>query len=79
MIELPGSFAGRSSSPRPERGPEPSRRMSLAILVSDTASVLQVPDRLTSWSLVASASNLFGAVTNGSPVILAISAATSSA
>ena len=38
MIELPGSFSGSLSSPRPQRGPEPSRRMSLAILVSDTAS-----------------------------------------
>ena len=33
MIELPGSFSGSFSSPRPQRGPEPSRRMSLAILV----------------------------------------------
>ena len=34
MIDEPGSFSGRISSPRPERGPEPSRRMSLAILNS---------------------------------------------
>ena len=33
MIELPGSLAGRSSSPRPQRGPEPSRRTSLAIFI----------------------------------------------
>ena len=31
MIELPGSFSGMRSSPRPERGPEASRRTSLAI------------------------------------------------
>src|SRR6516162_108681 len=27
MIEEPGSFSGRISSPKPERGPEPSRRI----------------------------------------------------
>ncbi len=32
MIDEPGSFSGKINSPRPERGPEPSRRMSLAIL-----------------------------------------------
>jgi len=32
MIEEPGSFSGRISSPMPDLGPEPSRRMSLAIL-----------------------------------------------
>jgi hypothetical protein len=32
MIDEPGSFSGRISSPRPERGPEPRKRMSLAIL-----------------------------------------------
>src|SRR3546814_13217237 len=31
MIDAPGSFSGRLSSPNPERGPEPSRRPSLAI------------------------------------------------
>src|SRR5215471_10722435 len=30
MIEEPGSFSGRINSPKPERGPEPSKRMSLA-------------------------------------------------
>src|SRR3546814_10019538 len=61
MIELPGSFAGRSSSPSPVRGPDPSRRMSFAILVSATASVLSAPEKKTSPSFDASASNLFGA------------------
>ncbi len=68
MIELPGSFAGRSSSPMPERGPEPSSRMSFAILVSATARVLSVPERWTIGSFDASASNLFSAVKNGRPV-----------
>lgn len=31
MMEEPGSFSGRRSSPRPHRGPLPRRRMSLAI------------------------------------------------
>ena len=47
MIELPGSFSGNRSSPRPERGPEPSQRMSLAIFISAAASVLSAPDAST--------------------------------
>ncbi len=31
MIDEPGSFGGRISSPSPLRGPEPSQRMSSAI------------------------------------------------
>jgi hypothetical protein len=37
MIEEPGSLAGRTSSPRPQRGPGASHRMSLAIVISGTA------------------------------------------
>ena len=59
MIEEPGSFSGRISSPMPARGPEPSRRMSLAILNRLAASVLRAPWRPTMASCVASASNLF--------------------
>ena len=33
MIEEPGSFAGRTSSASPQRGPEASQRMSLAIFI----------------------------------------------
>ena len=40
MIELPGSFSGIVSSPRPERGPDASQRMSFAIFISETATVL---------------------------------------
>ena len=79
MIEEPGSFSGRISSPSPERGPEPRKRMSLAILKSEAATVLSAPDISTIASLAASASNLFGAVTKGRPVISAILAATASA
>jgi hypothetical protein len=43
MIELPGSFSGILSSPIPQRGPEASQRMSLAIFISDAASVFSAP------------------------------------
>ena len=61
MIELPGSFSGSLSSPRPQRGPEPSRRMSLAILMQAVAMTLSAPDSSTIASWAASAANLFGA------------------
>ncbi len=41
MIELPGSFSGMVISPMPQRGPEASQRTSLAILVSEAASVFE--------------------------------------
>ena len=65
MIELPGSFSGIASSPMPQRGPEASQRTSLAIFMSEAASVLSAPCAKTSASWPASASNLLGAVTNG--------------
>ena len=40
MMEEPGSLAGSASSPKPQRGPEPSHLMSLAIFISEAASVL---------------------------------------
>ena len=43
MIDDPGSFSGRVSSPSPLRGPLPSQRMSLAIFMSDTANVRRAP------------------------------------
>ena len=76
MIEEPGSFSGSASSPRPERGPEPSKRMSLAILNSEAATVLIAPWLNTIASWAASASNLLGAVVKGRPVIAAILSAT---
>ncbi len=79
MIDDPGSFSGRSSSPSPARGPEASQRMSLAIFISDTARVRSAPLAATMASWAASAANLFGADTNGSPVSSAIFAATRSA
>ena len=76
MIELPGSFSGRISSPRPLRGPEPSQRMSLAIFMRLAARVARAPLANTTASWLASAANLFGALTNGRPVSSAIVAAT---
>ena len=79
MIDDPGSFSGRISSPSPARGPDASQRMSLAIFMSDTASVLSAPLANTSASCAASAANLLGADTNGRPVSSAIFAAHRSA
>ena len=63
----------------PERGPDPIKRISLAILNRLAASVFSAPDSSTSASFAASASNLFGAVTKGSPVSRATSPANFSA
>ena len=41
MIELPACRAGRMISPRPPFGPEPSRRRSPAILLSDRATTFE--------------------------------------
>ena len=65
MIDEPGSFEGRISSIRPVRGPEPSQRMSLAILNSVTAVVLSPACARTMRSRVPWAANLFSAVLNG--------------
>ena len=45
MMELPGSFSGISNSPMPHRGPEASRRTSLAIFIRSAASALNAPWR----------------------------------
>src|SRR6266545_3868296 len=65
MIEEPGSLAGRISSPRPQRGPEPSQRISLAIFISEQARVFNAPLAMTRGSSLARAANLLGAETNG--------------
>ena len=43
MMDEPGSFSGRASSPSPQRGPEPSQRTSSAIFISETARVRSAP------------------------------------
>lgn len=68
MIEEPGSFSGKESSPRPQRGPDPRNLISLAIFIRETASVFRAPERWTSASLQARLSNLFSAVTKLYPV-----------
>src|SRR3954451_24938565 len=77
MIDEPGSFSGRINSPKPERGPEPSSLMSLAILNRPVATEVSAPCANTIASCEASASNLLGADTNGICVIVAILRATS--
>ena len=57
IILLPGSFSGSWSSPKPQRGPEPRYRISLAIFIKETATVLSAPCASTSASCDASASN----------------------
>lgn len=64
MIDDPGSFSGRMSSPNPLLGPEPKNLISFAIFINDTAIVLRVPWKSTKASWVANASNLFGALVN---------------
>ena len=72
MIDEPGSFSGRISSPKPQRGPEASQRMSLAIFISEAASVFSAPLAKTISSCAESAANLLGCDLNGSPVSSAI-------
>ena len=79
MMEEPGSFSGNESSPRPERGPDPKKRMSLAILNRLAAAVLIAPWLNTMASWAARASNLLGAEVNFMPVIAEIRSATASA
>lgn len=67
MMEDPGSFSGSISSPSPQRGPEASSLMSLAIFIREQAMVLRAPETSTIASWLASASNLLGAVSNGIP------------
>jgi hypothetical protein len=43
IIDDPGSFSGRESSPNPHLGPDPKNLISLAIFISDTAKVLRDP------------------------------------
>ena len=62
MMLLPGSFSGRDNSPRPHRGPEPRKRISLAIFIRLQAITFRAPCNSTIASWAANASNLFGAL-----------------
>ena len=77
MMLEPGSLSGITSSPMPLRGPLLSMRMSLPIFIRLTARRRRALLSSTMASCAASASNLFGAVTKGSPVRAAIFFATS--
>uniref|UniRef100_A0A1I8JR91 HOOK_N domain-containing protein n=1 Tax=Macrostomum lignano TaxID=282301 RepID=A0A1I8JR91_9PLAT len=85
-VELQVALAAPIVTATPQRGPEPSRRKSLASLVSEQAVVLSEPLSSTSASWLASASNLRDATgagpfvphLNGRPVRRASAAATSS-
>ena len=78
-MEDPGSFAGKISSPMPQRGPDPNHLISLAIFINEQAKVFRVPLHITTASCAAKAANLLSAETKGKSVILAISWATFSA
>ena len=56
MIDEPGWVAGSAISPMAVRGPDPSQRMSLAILKSAVATVVSAPEANTVASLAAFAS-----------------------
>src|SRR5476649_1836974 len=79
MMEEPGSFAGKINSPKPQRGPEPSQRTSLAIFINAQANVFKPPLAKTNASCAAKAANLLGAVIKGNLVNAAIFFAASSA
>jgi len=50
MIDEPGWIAGSRISAMPEVGPDPSQRMSSAIFMSATATVLSEPATCTAAS-----------------------------
>src|ERR1700747_2939338 len=68
MILEPGSFSGRVSSPKPQRGPEASQRMSLAIFMSEAARVLRAPLAKTISSCAERLANLLGCERKGKPL-----------
>ena len=59
IIEEPGSFSGKISSPYPALGPDPKNLISLAIFIKQTAVVFIVPEKFTIASCAANAANLF--------------------
>ncbi len=56
IIDDPGWVSGRLISPSPQRGPEPSQRMSFAIFMRLTAMVFNSPLASTNESCVDCAS-----------------------
>ena len=76
MIEEPGCTGGIAISAMPARGPQPSRRMSLAILKSATATDLSAPLALTAESSVDWPLKWLAVSRSGSPVASASPAMT---
>ena len=62
IIDDPGSFAGSIISPIPDLGPEPSQRISFAILNKELAITFSAPDNSIILSCPPRASNLLSAV-----------------
>src|ERR1700733_5601638 len=58
MIEEPGSFSGIDNSPRPQRGPEASQRISFEIFINEADKVSSAPWAKTISSCADSAANL---------------------
>src|SRR5918995_561915 len=71
MIEEPLRSSGRYSSASPARGPDPIQRISLAILVQLTATVLRAPDSSTRASRAPWASNGWAGGDSSRPVAAA--------
>ena len=69
MIEEPACTAGRLISPMPARGPEDSRRRSLQILESFTATRLSTPESCTKAPASCVASIRLGETMNSTPAI----------
>ena len=44
-MEDPGSFSGKINSPKPDRGPEAKKRISLIIFKTETAKVFKEPEK----------------------------------
>ena len=68
MMDDPGCVAGSLISPSPQRGPDPSQRMSLAIFIREVAMVLSWPETSTQASFAPWASKWFSASRNSSSV-----------
>ena len=71
MLEEPGWTGGNFSSPRPQRGPEPSQRTSLAIFVSAEEAAPSAPPKKTQASRPPICSKKFRAGRTGIPVFFA--------
>src|SRR6478609_6952942 len=72
IMDEPGCVSGKLISPSPQRGPDPSQRISLAIFIRLTATVRNCPLASTRESCADWASKWFLASLNAQPVSLEI-------